>query len=379
MNVPSPFMNSGPCFESTVPSRKSAGKMASRFLDFFLIRPSYATKEDEKRDFARVDVAEIKRDRDFRERRWEMRTEMRLAYRIASMTPLIHNSMPRDLIALAAKDREIVLKAENIIADNVADFYALGEKHTLLEDCPNWLPPFQNSFVEYNQPVKWHTKDGDFEAELMQMGISVIGNEVDDKQSHEQHFFDLGHSREFAESFRLTKWVLTCRFWSCAMGGATGGKPRYEGVVFFLTLKNDGTFLCHSCISTRDEETNRSLYCALCVAGLTLSFLHCKNVAVSNAPINNKPRWHRQHRVPVVKFRTLNINPMKETLRTVGGIEANGFKKALHICRGHFANYSEEKPLFGKFVGQFWKPSHVRGDIKAGAVVKDYKVAGVQP
>lgn len=68
---------------------------------------------------------------------------------------------------------------------------------------------------------------------------------------------------------------------------------------------------------------------------------------------------------------------MREAIRREGDIETNGLKKALHICRGHFANYSPEHPLFGKYVGQFWKPSHVRGSIGSGAVVKDYKIVGV--
>lgn len=70
---------------------------------------------------------------------------------------------------------------------------------------------------------------------------------------------------------------------------------------------------------------------------------------------------------------------MKAVLRTEGGIEQNGLKKALHICRGHFATYTDEKPLFGHFTGTVWKPSHVRGNVTEGIVSKDYRVHAPKP
>ena len=65
---------------------------------------------------------------------------------------------------------------------------------------------------------------------------------------------------------------------------------------------------------------------------------------------------------------------MKATLQSEGGASKNGLKKALHICRGHFATYTQDAPLFGNFVGTVWKPQHVRGNAQHGAVVKDYRV-----
>jgi hypothetical protein len=40
----------------------------------------------------------------------------------------------------------------------------------------------------------------------------------------------------------------------------------------------------------------------------------------------------------------------------------------------HFAHYTEEAPLFGKYTGTFYIPMHVRGRAEQGAVVKDYRV-----
>ena len=57
-----------------------------------------------------------------------------------------------------------------------------------------------------------------------------------------------------------------------------------------------------------------------------------------------------------------------------GHVEKQGIKRALHICRAHFAHYTEEHPLFGKYAGTFYKPMHVRGHLKEGMVIKDYDI-----
>ena len=47
--------------------------------------------------------------------------------------------------------------------------------------------------------------------------------------------------------------------------------------------------------------------------------------------------------------------------------------KALHICRGHFKDFSNHG-LFGKYRGTYWWPMHTRGSSDNGLVVKDYRV-----
>jgi hypothetical protein len=83
--------------------------------------------------------------------------------------------------------------------------------------------------------------------------------------------------------------------------------------------------------------------------------------------------WIRRQKAPEIRYHVLDINPMKEVLRTEGNIDANGLKKALHICRGHFAHY--ENGLFGRGEAcTVWKPSHVRGSVEHGIVDKDYRI-----
>ena len=82
--------------------------------------------------------------------------------------------------------------------------------------------------------------------------------------------------------------------------------------------------------------------------------------------------------MPLSRYYTLNIEPMKKVLREEGKVESHGLKHALSVCRGHFANYTEGKGLFGKYHGQFWIPQHVRGSANQGVVTKDYAVNAPQ-
>ncbi len=117
------------------------------------------------------------------------------------------------------------------------------------------------------------------------------------------------------------------------------------------------------------------IYVVLSPCLLALSFLHCKNVKrveqIPDAPLSRS--HEKKYKRPLVRYHTLEIEPMKQVLQREGRIEETGLKRALHICRGHFATY-DEKPLFGKVRGTFWKEAHVRGSKKEGLVLKDYKV-----
>jgi hypothetical protein len=130
-------------------------------------------------------------------------------------------------------------------------------------------------------------------------------------------------------------------------------------------------------IAREPEQTKRFLQLAITPSLLALSFMNCKNVTVQPHdpnPAINRER-HKARLKPFVRYHTINIEPMKQVLRTEGGVESNGLKKALHICRGHFATYTTS--LMGRTLEKpvtVWKPAHVRGSAKQGIVVSDYSV-----
>jgi hypothetical protein len=109
---------------------------------------------------------------------------------------------------------------------------------------------------------------------------------------------------------------------------------------------------------------------------LTVSFMHCRNVSVSESqpPAPLSQRWQKRRGRPLVSYRVLDIAPMREILDREGEAQTKGLRHALHICRGHFKTFNADSPLFGRHVGSYWWASNVRGSSEDGRVVKDYAV-----
>lgn len=125
------------------------------------------------------------------------------------------------------------------------------------------------------------------------------------------------------------------------------------------------------------EMASTSIGCEVFPVMLALQFMHCKNVVLQThepPPKLSKARVRRGKK-PLLKHHTIEIAPIKTTLQNEGGLAQNGLKKAMHLCRGHFVTYTQDKPLFGRIVGTFWKSAHVRGASEAGRVTSDFRIA----
>ncbi len=123
-----------------------------------------------------------------------------------------------------------------------------------------------------------------------------------------------------------------------------------------------------------DEELNNLNPC-LMTALFAICFCHCKNITVEAEKISRQARRAAERaKEPILTFKTINIHPVRKVMTEEGHVESQGIKRALHICRAHFAHYTEEHPLFGKYAGTFYKPMHVRGSLKKGMVIKDYNI-----
>ncbi len=110
---------------------------------------------------------------------------------------------------------------------------------------------------------------------------------------------------------------------------------------------------------------------------IAISFMHCKKQTklIEHIPPEKVQRKRiKNNKLPLTKYYTLDIEPLKEILRTEGRVHEVGLPKALHICRGHFKDYSQGKGLFGKYKGLYWWDNHIRGSEDAGIIVKDYAV-----
>jgi len=148
-------------------------------------------------------------------------------------------------------------------------------------------------------------------------------------------------------------------------------------------VKDDGSFLRVKALENwkqgsvyqpPDEWEREVWHEEIVVSFLAICFAHCKGAQVEeHKPSRQVRRAAERKGEPVYAFHTINIHPATTVLRTEGHVSENGLAKALHICRGHFAHYTAEKPLFGKYTGTFYRPMHLRGSIEKGIIEKDYR------
>lgn len=106
---------------------------------------------------------------------------------------------------------------------------------------------------------------------------------------------------------------------------------------------------------------------------VTAILFSCKNIirekVVPDAHIQKKRS--KRGKLPLYSYHILKVKPV--VLKKNGVTENNGESVAIHWVRGHFKHYTENKKLFGKYVGIYWWQSHIAG--KANRFVdKEYEL-----
>lgn len=104
-----------------------------------------------------------------------------------------------------------------------------------------------------------------------------------------------------------------------------------------------------------------------------LQFLSCKNVRANEVvpPAALQKARSRRQKPPLVTFKVLELT---SSITGGGGDKKGLWSNRVHLCRGHFANYTSAAPLFGKHIGRFWIPPHARGNKSIGIVHKHYSI-----
>lgn len=269
-----------------------------------------------------------------------------------------------------------------IEADNVSQFLEERESFDVSRDCPQVTPPFPTVWMEYSSRCFQHSD---------RVGLLIETFELGDESSADEAMTYLcvpsDHGirgidprADFGAILGSPKWLVMMQICVRHRGQPFGPIGSWMGVIdedgsVSQSLNGHLAMIAIDHSELAEKEAAEGLAWVIYPALMTFSFMHCRNVRlIENLPTRQQRRSALKHGNPVVKFSTLQIEPMKKVLENEGGLAQNGLKKALHICRGHFSTYSEEKPLFGKYAGQFWIPSHVRGSAESGKVIKDYAV-----
>jgi hypothetical protein len=244
--------------------------------------------------------------------------------------------------------------AEVFCIQNVADYYMQSPQGEwdMESDFPNLAPPFSNFWMEYTLPKTMNVNNAVENIPISgKIGMLFI--------SHKEK----PENVKWAMSVILFMEVKNrgiCIPIEIQLGIDEKGKiAPYGNKLFYM-------------IATSGSELEGHVYATLAFPGyLALSFLHCKNVSIIKKGISILMGKRNRHQG--IKYHVLDINPMKQVIKTEGNIEVVGLRKALHICRGHFKDFTE-KGLFGKYHDIYWWNDLVRGNVDSGIVLKDYRV-----
>jgi hypothetical protein len=286
--------------------------------------------------------------------------------------------------------QRLIDKVPVIVADEVAAYvYSQEEPLSFREwdwakDFPNTAPPFGQFFIEWHRPTTILRSRESW---------NQPGYEIEDVILKRNGVLFMAAKRETAKECPLdglTDQSVDYEHWmTCIAFGETPHEGNAEvGIVGGLLIDRHGQVVGKPMVSDNNkglvDEMKRKGWGSIfrTIIGpalLAITFMHCKSGAHLEEVVPperlNRARVRRGKK-PLVRHHTLVIDGLKELLRREGGIEQHGLKRALHLCRGHFATYSAEKPLLGHFVGTVFRSAHMRGHKKHGVVTKDYEVKG---
>lgn len=241
------------------------------------------------------------------------------------------------------------------------------EPHTddLKKALLNCLPPWRNTFV---------VVDG-----FLAGGIGTIGIQCGQIFPGDLTALGLG---EFEQGSTHQLLVHT---W---LGKPGSLKALYRAPMCAVLLDENGAFMRHGSFSVlddgreiedqvifEDECSDKFSWMIVTLPLFAFQLMHCRNIKrieSSHRPCMPKGK---KGKIPKISFHSLRISDAL----VVGGsnqMGGGGGETAKHICRGNFAHYTEENKLFGKYVGMFWRPMHIRGNAKHGIVGKEYSIDG---
>lgn len=131
----------------------------------------------------------------------------------------------------------------------------------------------------------------------------------------------------------------------------------------------NGFLPCEAGTEIRLDEKDWKNFVQHQVGALAALFalMSCKNVVREVVACDQKLQRARKKagKLPLCSYSTLKMKPIGGSGT---GLQA-GKARAIHWIRGHFKEYTPERPLFGKVAGLFWWEPHLAGT--AGATPEE--------
>lgn len=300
---------------------------------------------------------------------------MRLFDRVMSAGPDRYRSLLRSVSDV------VVLQADDI----ARNYYLDKKQHWVSQDYPYACAPWTATFVEWREPTMADHGNG---PEKIETGGAEIGVLVG-RLGYQESQITLQvlartrpeHNLAAREWFPQAYWMQTM---SCVM--SLQGRTFDPGLTITLILDKQGTVLCslpageglNRLAKVSEMEAVKWANTHMHIVSLAFTFANCSNVQLNDVTEQMQPsaKIRRRLKLPEVKRYTLLIDGKKSTKNAAASADPQTGIMPYHLCRGHFATYTAEKPLFGnpKLVGRYWHPPHTKGKKERGEVIKDYAI-----
>jgi len=111
------------------------------------------------------------------------------------------------------------------------------------------------------------------------------------------------------------------------------------------------------------------------ISNFCLMLLNCKNITTETIqpPEKLNIKRRKNNKQELFEYHVLNVVLPSKKQGYREKTDPN-YHVRVHLCRGHFKEYTQEHPLFGSLTGRYWWQPHVRGQNHDGIVMKDYEV-----
>lgn len=269
--------------------------------------------------------------------------------------------------------RESVRKISPTVfaVDEIAKHYYQNERMMWgSEDYPYARPPWPVCFVEWNEPEWALMEDGRADMNPSdQGGVMVTLFDAPGNVDATVKFIQKITQREIQEvppNAEMTALLTPFCFVS--------GRLYVNDFRIAWFMNGDGRIERFVTFGRDADKLDRHCRTITHILGLSFTFANCSNVKLEDVTdeMQPSPKIMRRLKLPCVKRYTLNIAGHSTNPRTKSDGPVQEGIMPFHLCRGHFATYTAERPLFGRHVGRFWIPPHTRGREERGKIEKDY-------
>ncbi len=275
-----------------------------------------------------------------------------------------------------------LLDAVPIVADNVLPHYFNAEDRGL-DHMPSLMPPFDVTWVEarFGRGVRFgmiYMKGSDVLPGVCRDAahVAVCLLFLQSRRNGKVYGPEIQIDVPLDERGYFMPEEST-RMGDAAIGDVPHGWRSEESILRFGTNPKGYSVSMKDWVDNPDNREPG--YEAIKALLFSVGMMNCSNVGTVEVVPAAKLSKKREKRYgkPLTRYRVIQVKPhmtSRGAKHSDSEREAVGEDTPLHICRGHFKTYEEDRPLMGRHSGTFWWKSQVRGSKAAGEIIHTYEV-----